>query len=46
MILLEPADITKMTGAWIGGTFLAVISALVYVVFVKLFIDPSLPDSI
>jgi len=44
VILLNHNDIVGMKGAWIGGAFLAAGSAIMFVVFVNLFINPELPE--
>ena len=40
---LTKDDIHDMVGAWIGGVFLATGSALIFVTFVNIFINPRLP---
>jgi hypothetical protein len=40
---LTPYDIGGMRSAWIGGVFLGVGTALIFVIFVNLFINPRLP---
>jgi hypothetical protein len=44
VIILNHEDITGMKGAWIGGAFLAASSAVIFVGFVNLFINPALPE--
>ena len=36
-------DVHDMISAWIGGAFLAAGSALTFVIFVNIFINPRLP---
>ena len=40
---LTTDDIHDMISAWIGGVFLAAGSALIFVIFVNIFINPRLP---
>ncbi|KAJ3983077.1 hypothetical protein F5890DRAFT_1525358 [Lentinula detonsa] len=46
VINFNPEDLDSMRDSWIGGVFLAVGSAIVYVVFVNICIDPHIPPSI
>ncbi|KAE9382848.1 hypothetical protein BT96DRAFT_1027489 [Gymnopus androsaceus JB14] len=43
VIIFTNDDISSMRAAWIGGVFLAIGSAVAYVGFVNMFIDPPLP---
>ena len=40
---LTTDDIHDMKGAWAGGVFLAAGAALIFVIFVNIFINPQLP---
>jgi hypothetical protein len=44
VIILNHEDISAMEGTWVGGAYLAAGSAITYVVFVNLFINPQLPE--
>ena len=44
VIALLPGDITSVKSAWVGGVFLSGGTAIIYVAFVNIFIDPPLPD--
>ncbi|KAJ3829413.1 hypothetical protein F5880DRAFT_1523164 [Lentinula raphanica] len=46
VIKLNPEDLDPMRGAWIGGVFMAVISALVYMCFITMCLKPHIPHSI
>ena len=43
VLQLTMDDAGGMIGAWIGGAFLATGSALIFVIFVNIFINPRLP---
>ena len=43
VLQLTLADAGDMISAWIGGAFLSTGSALIFVIFVIIFINPRLP---
>jgi hypothetical protein len=43
VIALLPGDVTSVKSAWVGGLFLAGGTAIIYVLFVNVLIDPPLP---
>ena len=43
VITLNHGEISGMKDAWVGGAYLAAGGAIIYVVFVNLFINPQLP---
>ncbi|KAJ3833358.1 hypothetical protein EV361DRAFT_44201 [Lentinula raphanica] len=46
VIQFNTEDLDPMRGAWIGGVFMAVISALVYMCFIIMCLKPHIPHSI
>ncbi|KAF5381851.1 hypothetical protein D9757_008359 [Collybiopsis confluens] len=43
VIEFTPDDLTSMRGAWIGGVFMAIISAGIYIGFINIIINPQIP---
>ncbi|KAJ4490526.1 hypothetical protein J3R30DRAFT_95316 [Lentinula aciculospora] len=46
VIQFNPEDLDPMRSAWIGGVFLAVGSAALYVIFINISINPHIPSSL
>ncbi|KAJ3722034.1 hypothetical protein DFJ43DRAFT_674249 [Lentinula guzmanii] len=45
VIIFTEADQSSMRGAWIGATFLAVGSVVIYIIFINLYVNPPLPSA-
>jgi hypothetical protein len=45
VVKLMSGDVPPMKNAWIGGVCLAGVTAVLFVGFVNVFINPPLPDS-